>query len=45
MDLPIAFDLEQHSDLDASTNTAMINAFCSRIAAAGYCPMVYSSES
>lgn len=45
MDLPIAYDLEQYPGIDAATNTAMINAFCSIIASAGYTPMVYASES
>ena len=43
--MPIAFDLEQNPWIDVNTNTAMINAFCSVIAAAGYIPMVYASES
>lgn len=45
LDLPVAFDLEQYPQLSSDLNTAMINAFCDIIAAHGYTPMVYASES
>lgn len=45
LDLPVAFDLEQYAQTDAQTNTNMTRAFCDRIAAAGYKPMIYASTS
>ncbi len=44
VNLPVAYDVENKAQkaLDANTVTAMANAFCDTIAAAGYTPIVYS---
>lgn len=44
INFPIAFDIEDKTQrgLDANTVTAMCNAFCDVIAAAGYHPIVYT---
>ncbi len=42
---PVVIDIEKteiYKDLSKETNTAIINAFCEVIKAAGYTPMVYS---
>ena len=47
LDLPVAFDIEDPSQagLSATTITAITTAFCNKIRAAGYTPMVYSMAS
>lgn len=44
INFPVAFDIEDkvQKGLDANTVTAMCNAFCDVIAAAGYHPIVYT---
>ena len=44
INFPIAFDIEDsvQKGLDANTCTAMANAFCSTISAAGYTPILYT---
>lgn len=44
INFPVAFDIEDkvQAGLDANTVTAMCNAFCDVIAAAGYHPIVYT---
>lgn len=44
INFPVAFDIEDkiQKGLDANTCTAMANAFCSTIYAAGYTPMLYT---
>ncbi|MCR5580243.1 MAG: hypothetical protein K6F66_01525 [Pseudobutyrivibrio sp.] len=44
INFPVAFDIEDsvQKGLDANTCTAMANAFCGTIAAAGYTPILYT---
>lgn len=44
INFPVAFDIEDkiQAGLDANTVTAMCNAFCDIVAAAGYHPIVYT---
>lgn len=44
INFPVAFDIEDsiQKGLDANTCTAMANAFCSTISAAGYTPILYT---
>lgn len=45
VDLPVAFDIENEKNqgtIAPEIQTAMVNAFCEKIAAAGYTPMLYS---
>ncbi len=44
INFPVAYDIENsnHKNLDASTVTAMCNAFCDVIYSAGYTPLVYT---
>ena len=39
---PVAFDIENQENLDPETVTAICNAFCDTVAAAGYYPIVYT---
>lgn len=43
---PVAFDIEDNSQksLDPTQISAMINAFCKKIADAGYYPLVYAND-
>lgn len=51
IDLPVAFDWESYKRLTAAymkkngktKNTEIVNAFCSKVKAAGYEPMIYAS--
>lgn len=47
IDYPIAFDIEtdEHQNLTEAELTAIVEAFCSEIAKAGYTPIVYTYDS
>lgn len=41
--LPVAYDLEEVMDVDKATMTDIAIAFCTKIAEAGYIPMIYAN--